>query len=72
MSDKEGCFVCEIDLEYLDKVRGNMACLTHMRHDVINNPDKWEKINKLFRDLMKLSILLWNKDWINVKDFLTY
>eukprot|EP00347_Sterkiella_histriomuscorum_P016018 403354809 len=35
MSDKEGCFVCEIDLEYLDKVRGNMACITHMRGDVI-------------------------------------
>ena len=35
MSDKEGCFVCEIDLEYLDKVRGNMACLTHMRKDVL-------------------------------------
>lgn len=35
MSDKEGFFICEIDLEYLDKVRGNMACLTHMRKDVL-------------------------------------
>ena len=34
MSDKEGFFVCEIDLEYLDKVRGNMACLAHMRKDL--------------------------------------
>ena len=37
MSDKEGCFVCEIDLDYLDKVRGNMACLTHMRTDILWN-----------------------------------
>ncbi|TNV72495.1 hypothetical protein FGO68_gene9282 [Halteria grandinella] len=35
MSDKEGFFVCEIDLDYLDKVRGNMACLTHMRKDIL-------------------------------------
>lgn len=28
MSDKEGSFVCEIDLDYLNKIRGNMACLT--------------------------------------------
>jgi hypothetical protein len=35
MSDKEGFFICEIDLDYLDKVRGNMACLTHMRNDLL-------------------------------------
>jgi omega-amidase len=35
MSDKEGYFVCEIDLDYLDKVRGNMACLTHMRAELM-------------------------------------
>jgi len=27
MSDREGSFVCELDLEYLDSVRGNMLCL---------------------------------------------
>lgn len=35
MSDKEGSFVCEIDIDYLDRVRGNMACLTHIRNDLI-------------------------------------
>ena len=35
MSDKEGYFVCEIDLDYLDKVRGNMAVLTHMRTEIL-------------------------------------
>jgi predicted amidohydrolase len=37
MSDKEGCFVCEIDLDYEDKVRGNMACLTHRRKEIYWN-----------------------------------
>eukprot|EP00347_Sterkiella_histriomuscorum_P018788 403344171 len=36
MSDKEGYFICEIDLDYLDKVRGNMAVLTQMRTDIMN------------------------------------
>ena len=27
MSDREGFFVCEIDFEYLDKIRGNMLCI---------------------------------------------
>jgi hypothetical protein len=35
MSDKEGFFMCEIDLDYLDKVRGNMGCLTHIRSDLL-------------------------------------
>lgn len=26
-NDKEGYFVCELDFEYLDLVRGNMLCL---------------------------------------------
>jgi len=35
MSDKEGYFICEIDLDYLDKVRGNMACLTNIRPEIL-------------------------------------
>ena len=27
MSDREGFFVCELDFDYLDSVRGNMLCL---------------------------------------------
>ena len=30
MSDREGSFVCELDLEYLDQVRGNMLCLNQV------------------------------------------
>lgn len=35
MSDQEGYFVCEIDQDYLDRVRGNMACLTHMNNEIV-------------------------------------
>ena len=34
-SDKEGYFLCELDMTYLDKVRGQMNCLTHVRHGVL-------------------------------------
>ena len=30
-SDKEGITLCELDFDYLDKVRSNMNCLSHMR-----------------------------------------
>ena len=36
-SDKEGVVICELDLEYLDKVRSNMDCLMHMRTDCLLN-----------------------------------
>ena len=36
-SDKEGVVICELDLDYLDKVRSSMNCLTHMRTDVLVN-----------------------------------
>ena len=38
-SDKEGYVLCEIDLGYLDRVRSNMNCLTHIRTDVLLQPD---------------------------------
>ena len=31
-SDKAGYFFCELDLEYLNEVRTQMNCLTHIRH----------------------------------------
>jgi predicted amidohydrolase len=34
-SDKEGYFLCELDLSYLDKVRGQMNCLTHVKHGLL-------------------------------------
>ena len=38
MSDREGYFVCELDFEYLDKVRGNMLCLNQVtNHESYNN-----------------------------------
>lgn len=30
MSDREGFFVCEMDFDYLDQVRGNMLCLNQV------------------------------------------
>ena len=33
MSDREGSFVCELDLKYLDDVRGNMLCLNQVMYD---------------------------------------
>jgi nitrilase len=33
MSDQEGIFISELDLNYLDQVRGNMNSLTHIRTD---------------------------------------
>lgn len=30
MSDREGFFVCEIDFDYLDKIRGNMLCINQI------------------------------------------
>jgi len=32
-SDMEGYFLCGLDLDYLDSVRSNMNCLTHIRTD---------------------------------------
>ena len=37
-SDKEGAVLCELDLGYLDKVRSNMNCLSHMRTDTLIKP----------------------------------
>ena len=37
-SDKEGLTLCELDLEYLDKVRSNMNCMHHMRTESLLNP----------------------------------
>ena len=37
-SDKEGAVLCELDLDYLDKVRSNMNCLSHMRTDTLLKP----------------------------------
>ena len=37
-SDKEGYTLCELDLDYLDKVRSNMNCLSHMRTESLLNP----------------------------------
>ena len=34
-SDKEGYILCEIDLGYLDRVRSNMNCLSHIRTDLL-------------------------------------
>lgn len=34
-SDKEGYFLCEIDMTYLDTVRGQMHCLSHARHGLL-------------------------------------
>lgn len=33
MSDREGSMVCELDLKYLDDVRGNMLCLNQVMYD---------------------------------------
>ncbi len=33
-SDMECAFVCELDLEYLNKVREDMNCMAHMRRDL--------------------------------------
>lgn len=38
-SDKEGIVLCELDLGYLDRVRSNMNCLTHIRTDILLQPD---------------------------------
>ena len=38
-SDKEGYVLCELDLGYLDRVRSNMNCLTHIRTDLLLQPD---------------------------------
>ena len=37
-SDKEGILLCELDLDYLDRVRSNMDCLSHMRTDNLLQP----------------------------------
>lgn len=37
-SDKEGFTLCELDLDYLDKVRSNMNCIAHMRTDSLLTP----------------------------------
>ena len=37
-SDKEGYTLCELDLNYLDTVRSNMNCLSHMRTDALIEP----------------------------------
>jgi len=37
-SDKEGITLCELDLDYLDKVRSNMNCLSHMRTEHLLQP----------------------------------
>ena len=37
-SDKEGIVLCELDLDYLDRVRSNMDCLSHMRTDNLLSP----------------------------------
>jgi len=34
-SDQESFILCELDLDYLDKVRSNMNCLTHIRTGVL-------------------------------------
>ena len=35
MSDEEGYFTTEINLEFLNQVRSNMNCLTHIRTDLL-------------------------------------
>ena len=35
MSDQEGFFVTELDLDYLDDVRTNMNSLTHIREELL-------------------------------------
>jgi nitrilase len=35
MSDQEGFFVTELDLDYLDNVRTNMNSLTHIREELL-------------------------------------
>lgn len=37
-SDKEGVTLCELDLDYLDGVRSNMNCMSHMRTDSLLTP----------------------------------
>ena len=37
-SDKEGILLCELDLDYLDRVRSNMDCLSHMRTESLISP----------------------------------
>lgn len=32
-SDKEGFFFCELDLDYLNQVRTQMNCLTHIKQN---------------------------------------
>ena len=44
-SDKEGVTICELDLDYLDKVRSNMNCLTRMRTDVLLNQNLTDDVN---------------------------
>lgn len=40
MSDREGYFVCELDFQYLNVVRGNMLCLKQMYLDMEANKPK--------------------------------
>lgn len=39
-SDQEGIFLCQLDLDYLDKVRQQMNCLTHMRDELLSPSEK--------------------------------
>ena len=41
MSDREGFFVCELDMGYLDNIRGNMLCLNQiLEGKAIDDPYK--------------------------------
>ena len=41
MSDREGFFVCELDMAYLDSIRGNMLCLNQiLEGKAIDDPYK--------------------------------
>jgi len=35
MSDREGVFVTELDLDYLNQIRENMDCLSHFKKELL-------------------------------------
>ena len=36
MSDKEGYFMADVDLDYVDSVRENMDCMSHMKRELFS------------------------------------
>lgn len=37
MSDTEGVFIADIDLDYVNEVRENMDCLSHFKKELLAN-----------------------------------